>query len=218
MNCGGRATATGDNARWFVWTAPADGVIDISSCEPVNMTNVDTQLYLYTGSCDVMNLVKASADECYGGGGFYEWAARLTEEPVDSGATYFIEWNDRYEEAAFDWSFNFVPDPECDVSTVTSSITDDCETGTFNVTIDIADDGDATGYDVSYSTDGGETFVSAGTHSGGSTDILVGTFSFGDEVEVAVTHNDDSACDQVLEVITSSGEACPVISCGPDTY
>lgn len=220
MNCGNGATTFGSHSRWFVWTAPADGVVDISSCGAVNTTNSDTQLHLFKGVChsESFEVVNSSDDECLSANGSYAWAARLQDEPVDSGVTYFIEWNDRYNEAAFDWTLTFVPDPDCDVPTAVAYTSNNCTDGTFHLLLDIADDGDAETYSVSYTTDGGYSFVAVGDFSSGTTAAEVGTFNFGVEVAVAIAHGTDAACDQILDAITSTDELCPTVDCGPTTY
>src|SRR5690606_35049921 len=85
----------------------------------------------------------------------------------------------------------------CDAPTLNTTKVADCAAGTFDLTLDIGDDGDSVDYGVSYSVNGG-TMVSVGDFPGGSTDIPVGTFNVTDIVAIDVNHNSDSDCNQSI--------------------
>ncbi|MGF1556443.1 T9SS type A sorting domain-containing protein [Paucihalobacter sp.] len=105
------ATAAGFDAAWFAFTPDEDGTIDVSSC----LGGADTRLWIRTGTCGSLNLVAQSDDVCAfnpdGTGSL--WAAEITEFAVSAGVTYFIEWDDRWSTASFDWSLSFNAPPAC---------------------------------------------------------------------------------------------------------
>lgn len=107
----GGATAAGIDAAWFTFTPTEDGTIDVSSC----LGGADTRLWIRTGTCGSLNLVANSDDVCAfnpdGTGSL--WAAEITEFAVLSGVTYYIEWDDRWSTAPFDWSLTFNAPPAC---------------------------------------------------------------------------------------------------------
>ena len=99
----------GADAIWYSYTATADGTININSCDS-DPSGVDTRLFLYDGDCTNLNPIDNDDDGCDAPNGF---GSSLEEIPVVSGTTYYIEWDDRWEEAPFDWTLEFVPPPTC---------------------------------------------------------------------------------------------------------
>lgn len=105
------ATAAGLDAAWFTFTPAEDGLIDVSSC----LGGADTRLWIRTGTCGSLNLVGESDDVCAfnpdGTGDLF--AAEITEFAVFSGVTYYIEWDDRWDNVPFDWTLTFAVAPAC---------------------------------------------------------------------------------------------------------
>lgn len=105
------ATNAGLDAAWFSFTPVSDGTIDVSSC----LGGADTRLWIRTGTCGALNLVAQSDDVCAfnpdGTGDL--WAAEVTGFAVLSGVTYYIEWDDRWDDVPFDWSLTFNAPPAC---------------------------------------------------------------------------------------------------------
>jgi hypothetical protein len=95
FNCG----STAANASWYSFTAPADGTIDVSAC---SLSNTDTRLWIYDGTCGTLNQVASSDDDC-------GLSSEVTGLAVTNGVTYYIEWDDRWSAAAFDFNFVFSP-------------------------------------------------------------------------------------------------------------
>lgn len=95
-NCG---TAT--HASWYQWTAPSNGLLDISAC---GLSGTDTRLWVYDGTCGTLNQVGADDDACTSSDGY---ASAITGLPVSGGTTYFIEWDNRWSSAPFQFSITF---------------------------------------------------------------------------------------------------------------
>ena len=84
------------NAAWFSYTPEFDGTIDVSACG----SSVDTRLYIGIGSCGSLSTIAESDDEC-------DLSSELTGVAVTGGVTYYIEWDDRYDNSSFDWTLSF---------------------------------------------------------------------------------------------------------------
>lgn len=87
-------------AAWYSFTPEQDGTMSISSCG----TDEDTYVIVYTGTCDnigTLESVALSDDDCI-------LASEIVDLEVTAGTTYYIEWLDIYEPAAFDWTLNFM--------------------------------------------------------------------------------------------------------------
>lgn len=96
-NCGGGAA----NANWYSWTAPSNGVIDVSAC---SLSATDTRLWIYSGSCAGLTQVAADDDACTSSDGF---ASAVTGLMVTNGTTYYLEWDDRWSSTTFQFNFTF---------------------------------------------------------------------------------------------------------------
>ncbi|WP_417609664.1 T9SS type A sorting domain-containing protein [Owenweeksia hongkongensis] len=95
-NCG---SAT--DANWYQWTATADGLLDVSAC---GLTATDTRLWVYSGTCAGLTQVAADDDACTSSDGF---ASAVTAIPITNGTTYYLEWDNRWSTAAFQFNFTF---------------------------------------------------------------------------------------------------------------
>ena len=100
---GGGAT----NADWYTFTAPCTGTIDVGS--DIDLAQPDTRLSIYSGGCGTL-VCEDNDDD--GGPGF---TSLITGMPVTAGTTYYIEWDDRWDNFAFDWQLTYlvggVPQP-----------------------------------------------------------------------------------------------------------
>lgn len=99
---GGANQPDAQNADWYQFTPASNGLVSISSCNG----GADTRLFLYQGSCADLQQVTASDDACSDGGN-QDVASQITDEPVEGGVTYYIEWDDRWSDAGFTWSLSF---------------------------------------------------------------------------------------------------------------
>jgi hypothetical protein len=93
----------GVNAAWFAFTAPSDGVIDVSACG----SGIDTDLAVGTGTCGSFANVVATDDTL----GCPNFSSEVTNYPVSSGQIYYIEWSDEWDEGPFEWTLTFTPNP-----------------------------------------------------------------------------------------------------------
>ncbi len=111
----GPATGTGTtltfgdqkSADWYVFTAPADGVISISSCGGGS----DTYLRVHTGTCDSLELAGESDDACDAdlnpNNKNNILASNLPALFVRSGMTYYVEWAGIWSTDPFSWTLSF---------------------------------------------------------------------------------------------------------------
>ena len=107
VGSGGAAQDDATDALWYVYTAEADGTININSCFSVP-EGIDTRLNVYTDGCDTLTPVADDDDGCDAPNGF---GSILTDIEVVGGQDYLIEWDDRWGADAFDWELTFTPAP-----------------------------------------------------------------------------------------------------------
>ncbi len=121
-------------AVWFSYTPELDGIMTVSACEG----GADTRLWVHTGSCDLARLdlitLIGSDDACpFELGNNEDLYASEASLPVQAGVTYWIEWDDKWENTAFSFSLDFTP------QTLTMERGQDCssaieiETGIFEL-------------------------------------------------------------------------------------
>ena len=90
--------AAGLQARWFSYTATADGYISVSACGG----GADTRAWILAGACDDLTPVGVNDDRCELEPGGSAWAS-YREVPVTAGETYYIVWDDTWSDSGFDW-------------------------------------------------------------------------------------------------------------------
>lgn len=101
-NCAGAGQATTPNAIWYKYIPTANGEVTVSSDIAANPTTRDTRLSIITGTC--------AALVCYNGNddvSSTNYRSSITF-PVQSGTTYYIVWDDRWEDVSFSFNFTFV--------------------------------------------------------------------------------------------------------------
>jgi len=103
---GGATSGSATNADWYYFIAPTAGVIDVSAC---NLSSVDTRVHVYDGTCAVLNNLGTDDDGCTN----FVYASELLNIPVTAGTTYYIEWDDRWSQNGFDWTFTFTSYGSC---------------------------------------------------------------------------------------------------------
>jgi len=94
-NCNTAATM----AKWYSFTAPGPGTVDITSENDPNLP--DTRLSVYDGSCAALNCI---ADDDDGGAGL---TSLITGLAVCPGTPILIEWDDRWDNTDFTWDLTF---------------------------------------------------------------------------------------------------------------
>ncbi len=94
---GGATEAGGVNADWYTWVADADGYATITSCGG----GVDTRVHMFQGDCGDLQLISSDDDGCAGGAG----PSLLANILVETGTTYYIQWDDAHSTDGFTWTF-----------------------------------------------------------------------------------------------------------------
>jgi Secretion system C-terminal sorting domain len=97
-------------SRWYKYVAAASGNITISSCG--STTGADTRLWVMSGTCAALVDVAGDDDNC-GTPTDMIYLSTLTM-PVTAGTTYYFEWDDTWEPAAFTWTLAFSSAPPYD--------------------------------------------------------------------------------------------------------
>lgn len=113
-NCLAGAT----NANWYAYTATTTGTALITSDLPANAGG-DTRLSVYTGDCVTGLTCYADNDDV----GFPNFLSELTMD-ICAGTTYYIEWDDRWEDLPFDFQI------------IETAVCDDPSTATLTPTLD----------------------------------------------------------------------------------
>ncbi|MEQ8703075.1 MAG: T9SS type A sorting domain-containing protein [Phaeodactylibacter sp.] len=92
---------SGLQSRWYAYTPTEDGYINVSSCG----APADTRTYIMGGDCGDLVLLGTNDDRCDMSTG--DPYASLAEAPVTAGETYYIVWDDYWDELGFDWELTF---------------------------------------------------------------------------------------------------------------
>jgi regulation of enolase protein 1 (concanavalin A-like superfamily) len=99
------SSGSADHARWFTFTPAQTGEYTIGSS---GFTSADTRLSIYTGNCGSLSCF-ASNDDI---NGLADQASEVTT-CLQAGVTYYIEWDDRWSIASFDWSISYNGTGDC---------------------------------------------------------------------------------------------------------
>jgi len=93
-----------EHAFWYKFSPTCSGTLSVASCGE----GEDTNFYIYSGSsCTNLTQIAASDDDCTMGPGLNNYASEITNIPVSAGVTYYIEWDNKWSAAGFDWLFTF---------------------------------------------------------------------------------------------------------------
>ncbi|WP_445716815.1 T9SS type A sorting domain-containing protein [Flavobacterium sp.] len=95
------------NALWYTFTPPTNGIVTISSAiaaNPGGTTGIDTRLHFLTGSCGGPWTCVDSNDDITPGS---DYRSALVDVPVTSGTTYYILWDNRWDDTAFTFNLTF---------------------------------------------------------------------------------------------------------------
>ena len=176
----------GGDSAWFVYTASSDGTLAINSC----LGGEDTRLYIWNDCMDGASAAD-NDDSCPfapDGSGF-SYASEIVGFEVLSGEDYFIQWDDRWGEAAFNWSVTFtssgLANDDC-----AGAIAVACDETVTGSTADATDSGSNPSPDVWYSYSGGAGTITLSLCDGGTDyDSYLRVFDACDGMEIAF--NDD---------------------------
>ena len=89
-------------ANWYKFTPSKNGRISITSCGQA----ADTRLWLYRGICSSLILINDSDDDCLGAVGD-TLAVSIANQAVTAGTTYYLEWDDTWENVPFAFVLTF---------------------------------------------------------------------------------------------------------------
>lgn len=130
FNCTGAT-----HADWYYFTAPKNGSISISACGR-GLNASDSRLWVYSGSCESLSQVAANDDACGLTGGY---AAAINNVSVTAGNTYYLEWDDRWDDRAFEFDFQFTPECNNPTNIAFSQVTNNSFVVNWTSTNDGAD-------------------------------------------------------------------------------
>lgn len=104
----GASHAPATASAWYSFTPASTGTLNISSCGGGS----DTRLWVMSGTCGALVAV-ADNDDATGciSTGTDEYASRLTNVSLTGGVTYYFEWDNRWDNTGFTWSFTFTSFP-----------------------------------------------------------------------------------------------------------
>lgn len=99
--------SSGANALWYTFTPPTDGILTVTSAiaaNPGGTTGIDTRVSLLTGACGgAWTCIDANDDITAG----TDYRSAIVDVPVTSGTTYYILWDDRWDDTAFTFNLTF---------------------------------------------------------------------------------------------------------------
>ncbi|MFN3968357.1 T9SS type A sorting domain-containing protein [Flavobacterium sp.] len=136
--------ATGPLGMWYSFTATGNGQVTISSDLAQNVAPTfsdDTRLSVYTGTCGTLTCVDGSDDI-----DATNYLTLLTFD-VSTGTTYYIQWDNRWSAAGFDFTVAFTGVSCFPVNTVNAPTNIATNSVTLNWT---AASGTPQGYEVEY--------------------------------------------------------------------
>ncbi len=99
--------------KWYTYTALANNTVVLSTLLPQN-NNADTRVIVYTGTCN--NLICVGSNDDYNGTN-----STYLSFAVTINTTYTIVWDNRYSQAAFDFTLMVAPPPALDRLSFTST-------------------------------------------------------------------------------------------------
>lgn len=94
------------NANWYTFTPPTNGILTVTSAiaaNPGGTTGRDTRLSILTGACGGPWTCVDGNDDVSAS----DYRSELVDVPVTSGTTYYIVWDDRWENTSFTFNLSF---------------------------------------------------------------------------------------------------------------
>ncbi len=90
------------HSNWYKYTPTKNGKLSISACG----IDADTRLWVYKGTCNSLVSVAESDDEC-DGATLREIAVAISGLAVTANTTYYLEWDDSWENVPFEFNLTF---------------------------------------------------------------------------------------------------------------
>lgn len=94
------------NANWYTFTPATNGILTVTAAiaaNPGGTTGRDTRLSILTGACGGPWTCVNGNDDVSAS----DYRSGLVDLPVTSGTTYYIVWDDRYEDTSFTFNLTF---------------------------------------------------------------------------------------------------------------
>ena len=106
-NCSGGA----QHAQWFSFVVPEDLFFSVNSC----FDDGDQRLWIYEGSCDDLNQIAASDDDC-------GLNVNINQLLLNKGDTIYLEWDDRWDDDSFIFDIEYFRGSfDCDDITISDN-------------------------------------------------------------------------------------------------
>ena len=167
----GASNSNATHADWFYFVPATTGKVDIQSCNQ----EVDTRVWIHSGTCSNLVFETISDDDCDMGNG-NNYASQIIQYELIGGVTYYIEWDDRWSNDEFDWTFQFTEtitlDPCDDINLMVTGMLQD---STLHAEIKLESDGVVmNGYEVFFKA-GQEIELMSGfeIELGGTLDVII---------------------------------------------
>ena len=96
--------ANGGDAAWFVYTPSENGTINVNSC----LGGSDTRVSIWNNCSDAAALADDD-DSCpfAADGTGAEYASEIIGFTVTANQSYYVQWDDRWDENPFNWELSF---------------------------------------------------------------------------------------------------------------
>ncbi|MCB0564183.1 MAG: T9SS type A sorting domain-containing protein [Phaeodactylibacter sp.] len=106
----------GLSSVWYSYTPSESGVITVGSCGG----DSDSRVWIFSGDCDNLTVVGMNDDRCEQSNG--DPYASYKEAYVEAGTTYYIMWDDRWDNASFKWDLTFSSDAPTEAAFCQSAV------------------------------------------------------------------------------------------------
>ncbi|MBK6776191.1 MAG: hypothetical protein IPG74_10255 [Flavobacteriales bacterium] len=129
-------------SKWFVYTPPSNGLMDVYSCG-----NTDARFSVFDGSlgCGTLTCAFSNDDSqlfpCQTSG----LAASMDDLAVTGGTPYYIQWDARWTPASVTWELQFAA---CTPPTATVTLIENCGGGTYDLQVDVTSLGTSADIDI----------------------------------------------------------------------
>lgn len=169
VNPDGTGTYAGN---WYTYTPTTNGIVDLTSDLPANVApnSVDTRVSVWSGTCAALTCITGADDVSAS-----NYLSTVSFNAL-SGTTYYIQWDDRWDPAGFDFNFTFTAVSCFPVLTINAPT----NTTTTSITLNwVASASAPANYDVEYGAvgfvQGTGTTVSTSTNSVSITGLAAST-------------------------------------------
>lgn len=183
---------------WFTAVVPDDGILTIETNAADGSLVEDTGMEVYMGSCEALVLIECDDDDSEDG----LFSLITINDIALAGETIFIrawEWsNDAFGEFQIS-AYNEDFEMPCVAPDITTSIATMCNDGTYSISVLLNSLGSAPSVVIADDQGSDPQTISAD-----DTEIILGPYNSGQEVEISITGDDDECT--IIEVVSFT---CP---------